>query len=70
MYFPSLDPSTGNLISLHMTPMQIKRFRLNRALDNDVMWLKNVLNREGKKFGTSVVLGADNNLMLGWISSN
>ena len=70
MYFPSLDPSTGNLISLHMTPMQIKRFRLNRALDNDVLWLKNVLNREGKKFGTSVVLSADNTLMLGWISSN
>jgi poly-gamma-glutamate capsule biosynthesis protein CapA/YwtB (metallophosphatase superfamily) len=70
MYFPSLDPSTGNLISLHMTPMQIKRFRLNRALDNDVLWLKNVLNREGKKFGTSVVLSADNTLMLGWTSSN
>lgn len=70
MYFPSLDPSTGNLISLHMTPMQIKRFKLNRALENDVLWLKNVLNREGKKFGTSVVLGADNTLMLGWISSN
>jgi poly-gamma-glutamate capsule biosynthesis protein CapA/YwtB (metallophosphatase superfamily) len=70
MYFPSLDPSTGNLISLHMTPMQIKRFRLNRVLDNDVLWLKNVLNREGKKFGTSVVLSADNTLMLGWTSSN
>jgi poly-gamma-glutamate capsule biosynthesis protein CapA/YwtB (metallophosphatase superfamily) len=70
MYFVSTDPSTGNLISLHMTPMQIKRLRLNRALDNDVLWLKNVLNREGKKFGTSVALDADNTLMLRWVSSN
>ena len=70
MYFVSTDPSTGNLISLHMTPMRIKRLRLNRALDNDVLWLKNVLNREGKKFGTSVALDADNTLMLRWVSSN
>ena len=70
MYFVSTDPSTGNLISLHMTPMRIKRLRLNRALDNDVLWLKNILNREGKKFGTSVALDADNTLMLRWVSSN
>ncbi|MEO6825185.1 MAG: hypothetical protein ABI167_10800 [Nitrosospira sp.] len=70
MYFVSTEPSTRNLISLHMTPMQVKRLRLNRALDNDVLWLKNVLNREGKKFGTSVALDADNTLMLRWVSSN
>ncbi|HEX7234285.1 MAG TPA: CapA family protein, partial [Nitrosospira sp.] len=31
MYFASVDLSTSHLASLHMTPMQIRRFRLNRA---------------------------------------
>lgn len=70
MYFVSTDPSTGKMISLHMTPMQIKRFRLNHASENDALWLKNVLNREGKKFGTSVELSADNMLMLRWSEQN
>ena len=68
MYFARIGPSTGNLISLHMTPMQIKKFRLNRASANDVVWLRDILNRKGKKFGTSIELNADNSLMLQWIS--
>jgi poly-gamma-glutamate synthesis protein (capsule biosynthesis protein) len=68
MYFVSTNPSTGKLISLFMTPMQVKRFRLNHASVNDALWLRDVLNREGKKFGTSVELRADNTLALGWAS--
>jgi len=64
MYFARIESSTGNLISLHMTPMQIKKFRLNRASANDAVWLRDILNREGKKFGTSIELNADNSLML------
>ena len=64
MYFVSADPSTGKLINLHMTPLQIKRFRLNRASADDALWLKDILNREGKKFGTSVELDAKNILTL------
>ncbi|SOD40817.1 CapA family protein [Nitrosovibrio sp. Nv4] len=67
MYFVSTDPSSGNLISLDMTAMQIKHFRLYRASEEDARWLKNVLKREGEKFGTSVELGADNTLMLRWV---
>ncbi|MDN5836859.1 MAG: CapA family protein [Nitrosospira sp.] len=66
MYFVNTEPSTGNLISLQMIPMQIKRFRLNHASASDALWLKNVLDREGEKFGTSVELNADNTLMLRW----
>ncbi len=69
MYFVSTNPSTGKLVSLSMTPMQVKRFRLNHAAENDVLWLRDVLNREGKKFGTSVDLQAGNTLALGWASS-
>ncbi|ARO87219.1 poly-gamma-glutamate biosynthesis protein [Nitrosospira lacus] len=70
MYFARTESSTGNLISLHMTPMRIKKFRLNRASANDAAWLRDILNREGKKFGTSVELNADNSLMLRWVASN
>ncbi|HSE84358.1 MAG TPA: CapA family protein [Thermodesulfobacteriota bacterium] len=66
MYFLSLDPSTGKLHSLQMTPTQIKRFRVNRASRADALWLRDVLNREGKRFGTRVRLGKDNTLTLQW----
>ncbi len=70
MYFLRADPSSGKLVSLFMTPMQVKRFRLNHAAENDALWLRNVLNREGKKFGTSVELQAGNILALRWASSH
>jgi poly-gamma-glutamate synthesis protein (capsule biosynthesis protein) len=39
MYFPGLHPSTGKLVALRMTPVQIKHFRLNRASAADALWL-------------------------------
>jgi poly-gamma-glutamate synthesis protein (capsule biosynthesis protein) len=66
MYFVNVDPLTGNLSSLHMSPMQISRFRLNRVSEDDALWLEDILNREGKKFGTQVELEADNTLVLRW----
>jgi poly-gamma-glutamate synthesis protein (capsule biosynthesis protein) len=64
MYFVHLDPFTGELVRLWMAPMQIKNFRLNRASPADARWLKEVLNREGKKFGTRVDLDEDGALRL------
>ena len=66
MYFVRLDASTGTLVGLEMAPMQMKRFRLNHASADDVLWLKETLDREGKKFGNWVELGADNTLTLRW----
>jgi len=66
MYFPSLDPSTGEVVSLAMTPLQIQRFRLNRASRADAEWLRDILNREGEKFGTRVRLEPDHTLSLLW----
>ena len=54
MYFVSLDSDTGKLINLQMIPTQIQRFRVQRASTVDLLWLREVLNREGKRFGTSV----------------
>ena len=66
MYFATVDSSTGKLVALQMTPTQIRRFKVNRALGSDARWLKDTLNREGAKFGTRVKLNKDNRLILHW----
>ncbi|MBC5774632.1 CapA family protein [Pontibacter sp. KCTC 32443] len=65
MYFPKIDPASGELISLLMVPMQIKNFRLNYTSPEDAAWLANVLNKESIKWGTEIVL-CHNNLFLKW----
>jgi poly-gamma-glutamate synthesis protein (capsule biosynthesis protein) len=64
MYFPAVDPSTGELVRLQMTPTQIKHLRVNRAVTADAGRLADTLNREGKRFGTRVELDEDNRLTL------
>lgn len=53
MYFADMD-ETGNLKALQILPMRRQRFRATRAPREDITWLANTLNREGKRFGTSV----------------
>lgn len=67
MYLAEFDPSTGKLIQLQMTPTQVKRFRVNRASNKDVLWLKDVLNIEGERFGTQARLNEYNTLTLEWM---
>jgi poly-gamma-glutamate synthesis protein (capsule biosynthesis protein) len=66
MYFVDVDPSTGKLLALKMTPTQTKRLRVNRSSKIDALWLRDILNREGEKFGTRVELGKDFILTLKW----
>jgi poly-gamma-glutamate capsule biosynthesis protein CapA/YwtB (metallophosphatase superfamily) len=66
MYFVSLDPATGKLVQLQMTPMQIRHFRLNRASTADALWFTEILNREGERLGTRVEMNQDNTLTLRW----
>jgi poly-gamma-glutamate synthesis protein (capsule biosynthesis protein) len=66
MYFVSMDPSIGKLVRLDMTPMQIRNFRANKVSRTDATWLRDVLNREGKKFGTRVRIKQNNTLTLEW----
>ena len=46
--------------------MEMKKFRLNKAVPKDARWLQDILNREGKKFGTAVRRDDNNNLWLEW----
>jgi poly-gamma-glutamate synthesis protein (capsule biosynthesis protein) len=66
MYFLSMDPSTGRLVNVEMTPTQVKRFKVNRASRADALWLKDTLNRKGRKFGTRVESGKHNTLTVKW----
>jgi poly-gamma-glutamate synthesis protein (capsule biosynthesis protein) len=51
---------------MHMTPMQNKNFKANRSSRADALWLRDVINREGKKFGTRAEINQDNTLTLKW----
>jgi poly-gamma-glutamate synthesis protein (capsule biosynthesis protein) len=66
MYFVNMYPLTGELVRLRMTPTRIKRFRVNRASRAEAFWLRDTLNREGKRLGTRVELDEDNTLTLQW----
>jgi len=66
MYFPTIRPSDGRLERLAMVPLQIRKFRLHRASSDDSAWLCDMLNEQGKKFGTRVCKAPDNTLKLVW----
>jgi poly-gamma-glutamate capsule biosynthesis protein CapA/YwtB (metallophosphatase superfamily) len=66
MYFATINSSNGKLVSLQMTPTQIRRFKINRAPGEEAMWLMNTLNREGAPFGTRAKLDSDGRLSLHW----
>jgi poly-gamma-glutamate capsule biosynthesis protein CapA/YwtB (metallophosphatase superfamily) len=66
MYFPAIDPATGELRGLDAVPMRIRRFRLEQAAAGDVSWLRATLEREGRALGTHVAAHARGALSLAW----
>ncbi len=66
MYFVRMDVSAGMLAGLTMKPTRVRRFRVNRASDQETRWLRDTLNREGNRFGTRTEMEADNSLVLRW----
>src|SRR6266700_4056459 len=62
MYLVDLDSRSGQLMSARLVPMQMRRFRLERAPAADSEWLSNLLN----KLGTAVRLEKDSTLTLEW----
>lgn len=65
MYFADVNPLDGKLEGLVMIPMQIRNLRLNRATQMDILWMLDILNREGKRLGTRVMTKG-NALILDW----
>ncbi len=66
MYFVSLNTHSGELTGLEMIPMRIRRFQLKRASRKESSWLAATMERESKRFGSSVELREDQSLSLGW----
>ncbi len=65
LYLPALAAS-GALRSLTLIPLEIARFRLSRARDEDAAWLMRRLDRESRKLGAGVALDERGNLTLDW----
>jgi poly-gamma-glutamate synthesis protein (capsule biosynthesis protein) len=66
MYLLELDHDTGELTNARLVPMQMRRFRLERAPASDAKWLCNLLNELGGQFGTVARLDENETLMLKW----
>jgi len=66
MYFAALSPETGALTALHMAPMQIRKFRLNKASGADSRSVRETLERICLTHGTHVDLTANGILALRW----
>ena len=64
MYFADIEPATGDLAALEITPLQIRKFRLDRASKQDVEWLQHTLQRECRRFGTDIALDPGGRLVL------
>jgi poly-gamma-glutamate synthesis protein (capsule biosynthesis protein) len=70
MYFVTVSPCTRTLQRFIMVPIQRKRLRANSAPTAEAQWLQDMLNREGRQFGTQAVLHEDNTLTLQWNADN
>lgn len=68
-YFITVGAATQDLVQFEMRPFGIRRFQLRRASREDARWLRDTLQREGRKLGTDVRLEADGTLRLGWRSA-
>ncbi|UCE89084.1 MAG: CapA family protein [Pseudomonadota bacterium] len=66
MYFPALERSSGELVSLRMVPMQTRNFRSGRATPADAAWLHQVIDRQVRRFGAGVDLQDDHTMTLNW----
>jgi poly-gamma-glutamate synthesis protein (capsule biosynthesis protein) len=56
MYLPRFARGTNALLELQIVPFIIRNFRLQRASGADAAWLRDVLDRESRRFATRVTL--------------
>jgi poly-gamma-glutamate synthesis protein (capsule biosynthesis protein) len=66
MYFPMVDPTTGRLMTLRMSPMRLGRFQLGRACARDAGWLRERLEATSRRFGSWMDLDENGRLILNW----
>ena len=64
LYLPRLDATSGDLVELRMAPLQARQMRLHRASYRDARWLRTVLDKVSRQFGSRIDLGEDGLLRL------
>ena len=64
LYLPRLDPGTHDLKELRMVPLQARQMRLHHASARDAEWLRGVLHKVSRRFGSRVDLDPDGGLVL------
>ena len=64
MYFVTVDTASGDVTRLEITPLRMRRFRLERAGRDDAAWLHDRLDRESALFDTRLILTAEGRLRL------
>jgi poly-gamma-glutamate capsule biosynthesis protein CapA/YwtB (metallophosphatase superfamily) len=64
LYLPRLDPTSGELVELHMAPLQARQMRLHGASHRDSRWLRAVLDKVSRQFGSRIDLGSNGLLRL------
>ena len=66
MYFATLELDSGRLLRLELAPMQMRRLRLQRPAPDDIRWLRDRLDRECRRFGTTIDMRLDGRFELHW----
>ncbi|MBT2408764.1 MULTISPECIES: CapA family protein [unclassified Streptomyces] len=59
LHFISLEPDTGRLDDARLIPLQAHRMRLRHASREDSDWLREVLARTSRAFGTHIARGPE-----------
>ena len=65
LYFLSVEPDTGGLHEVRITPFQTRRMRFRRASQKDCRWLRERLGRISSGFGSCVAYAPEGMLTLG-----
>ena len=65
LYFPRLDPASGQLTELRLAPFEARQLRLHHPSDQDAEWLRTVLDHVSGSFGSHIDPGGTGFLALG-----
>jgi len=66
MYLPTLQAGTGRLLRLELVALRRQRLQARHASATDTQWLRAMLDREGRRFGTRAKLSRDGCIEVEW----
>jgi poly-gamma-glutamate synthesis protein (capsule biosynthesis protein) len=67
-YFADVDISTGILRKLVITPLRLRRFRLERATEEESAWIASILTAHSRDFGVQITPSSAGFLEAEWPS--